>query len=79
MAFLDDLKKLEHLSLVSRVVTEMENHFGIGEKEVAEFVIDIAKRSKTFDVFKKALKEQGLDEGVSLLTSGEVHGVFPGI
>jgi len=34
---------LEHLSLVSRVVTETENHFGI-EKVVAEFVIDKAKR-----------------------------------
>lgn len=76
MATLDDLEKLEHLSLVSRIVTEMENHFGIGEKEVAEFVIDTAKRSKTFDVFKKALHEQGLDEGVSLFTSRRDPGGF---
>lgn len=63
---MDDLEKLEHLSLVARVATEMENHFGIGEKEVAEFVIDTAKRARTLEMFKRALVEQGLGEEVSV-------------
>lgn len=61
---MEDFDNLEHLSLVSRVVTEMENHFGIAEKDVAEFIIDLAKSSRSFDKFKKALAEQGLDDGV---------------
>lgn len=38
---MDELAKLEHLSLVSRVVTELENHFGdeVANKDVAEFII----------------------------------------
>ena len=79
---MDDLHQLEHLSLVSRIVTELENHFGnfiliipftryitlcfpgIAEKEVAEFIIDLAKKSRSFDKFKRMLSEQGLDDGV---------------
>lgn len=63
---MEDFGQLEHLSLVSRVVTEMENHFGIAEKEVAEFIIDLAKTTRSFDRFKKSLAEQGLDDGVSI-------------
>lgn len=61
----DDLDQLEHLSLVNKIVKELDNHFGISEKEVAEFIIDIAKKNPTFDKFKKALSENDLGDGVS--------------
>ncbi|CAI5441381.1 unnamed protein product [Caenorhabditis angaria] len=51
---------LEHFSLVSKVCGELENHFGLADKDVAEFVIDLAKSNKTFDKFKKALETEGL-------------------
>lgn len=59
---MDDLDRLEHLNLVSRVATELENHFGLEDKNAAEFVIAMAKETRTFDKFKKRLIEYGLDQ-----------------
>ena len=61
----EELERLEHLNLVSRVITELENHFGLNSKEVAEFIIQLAKSAGNFDKFKKALEEHDLAEGVS--------------
>ena len=60
----NELDRLEHLSLVSRIVNELENHFGISDKDVAEFIIHLAKTNSTFDKFKRSLEEQGLSDGV---------------
>jgi ATP-dependent RNA helicase DHX8/PRP22 len=59
---MDDLLQLEHLSLVSRVLTELENHLNIDDKSVAEFIIDLAKKNATFDRFKKALNSFDLND-----------------
>lgn len=61
-----DLDQLEHLNLVSRVITELENHFGINNKEVAEFIIGLATSTGTFDKFKKALEEHDLAEVIKM-------------
>ena len=34
---MDELKKLEHLSLVSKVCTELDNHYGLNDKDLGEF------------------------------------------
>ncbi len=34
----DELKKLEYLSLVSKVCTELDNHLGINDKDLGKFV-----------------------------------------
>ena len=39
---MDELKKLEHLSLVSKVCTELDNHYNMNDKDLAEFIIDLA-------------------------------------
>lgn len=62
-----ELDRLEHLNLVSRVLTELENHFGISERDVAEFIIELARTSITFDKFKKSLEEHGLGDGVCFI------------
>ena len=36
------LNKLAHLSLVNKVTTELENHIGIADKTLSEFIIDLA-------------------------------------
>jgi len=54
---LSDLEKLEKLSLVSKVCTELENHLGINDKDLAEFIIHLAEKNDTFEKFKKALIE----------------------
>ena len=35
---LDELQKLEYLSLVSKVCTELENHLGINDKDLGTLV-----------------------------------------
>ncbi|KAJ1367695.1 hypothetical protein KIN20_028655 [Parelaphostrongylus tenuis] len=55
------MEELERLSLVSKVCSELDNHFGIKDKDVAEFIIELATISKTFDKFKRALAEEDLE------------------
>lgn len=59
------MDQLERLSLVSKVCSELDNHFGIKDKDVAEFIIELATANNTFDKFKRALEEQGLGEQVT--------------
>lgn len=40
---MEELARLEYLSLVSRVCGELEHHLGVGDKTLAEFVIDLAR------------------------------------
>lgn len=54
---LGDLERLEKLSLVSKVCTELENHLGVNDKDLAEFIIDLAEQNPSFEKFKKALLE----------------------
>ena len=54
------LDKLAHLSLVNKVTTELENHIGIGDKTLSEFVIDLASKHADARSFQKALDEVGV-------------------
>ena len=54
---LADLEKLERLSLVSKVCTELENHLGLNDKDLAEFIIHLAEKNDTFEKFKNVLIE----------------------
>ena len=58
---MDELKKLEHLSLVSKVCTELDNHYNMNDKDLAEFIIDLAEKNPSFDKFKKVLHENGAE------------------
>ena len=57
-----DLEQFEHLSLVAKIVTELDNHLGINDKDAAEVIISLARANPTYDKLKKALVENGLDE-----------------
>jgi ATP-dependent RNA helicase DHX8/PRP22 len=35
---MDELEKLEHLSLVSKICTELENHLELNDKDLGEFI-----------------------------------------
>ena len=58
---MEELRELEHLSLVSKVCTELENHYDMNDKDLAEFIIDLADKHPQFEDFKKNLKENGAD------------------
>ena len=35
---MDELEKLEDLSLVSKICTELENHLGMNDKDLGEYI-----------------------------------------
>ncbi|KAJ0799665.1 putative RNA helicase [Helianthus annuus] len=55
------LKKLEYLSLVSKVCTELESHLGFGDKVLAEFITELGRKCETVDEFDTKLKENGAE------------------
>ena len=58
---MDELRRLEHLSLVSKVCTELDNHYSMNDKDLAEFIIDLAEKNKSQEKFKKALLSNGAE------------------
>lgn len=66
---MEELKQLEHLSLVSKICTELDNHLGINDKDLAEFIIDLAEKNSEFDNFKKVLLENGAEFPDSFITN----------
>ena len=57
----DDLYNLEFLSLVAKITQEIDNHTGLNDKTLAEFVIDLHDKAKTLADFKAQLKDVGAD------------------
>ncbi|KAL1825372.1 hypothetical protein ACET3Z_012150 [Daucus carota] len=57
----EGLKKLEYLSLVSKVCTELESHLGFGDKVLAEFITELGRDCESVDVFDAKLKENGAE------------------
>jgi ATP-dependent RNA helicase DHX8/PRP22 len=57
----DGLRKLEYLSLVSKVCSELETHIGVGDKVLAEFITELGRDSATVAEFDARLKEKGAD------------------
>eukprot|EP00466_Bigelowiella_natans_P020875 jgi/Bigna1/87142/estExt_fgenesh1_pg.C_170066 len=55
------LKKLQHLSLVQKVCEELENHLGINNKDLAEFIIHLASKAKNGQDFQKKVSENGAE------------------
>lgn len=54
-----DLYNLEFLSLVAKITQEIDNHIGLNDKTLAEFVISLHDNSKTLQEFKASLEEAG--------------------
>jgi len=65
---MDDFESLELLSLVSKVTTELQNHLGLADKDLAEFVI-AQHGGKDLAAFKKALVDMDADFPNSLVES----------
>ncbi|KAK3940322.1 ATP-dependent RNA helicase [Diplogelasinospora grovesii] len=66
---MDDLESLELLSLVSKVTSELQNHLGISEKTLAEFVIAQRLECPSKAEFKVKLAAVGADFPRSLIDS----------
>ncbi|KAE8695791.1 ATP-dependent RNA helicase DHX8 [Hibiscus syriacus] len=57
----DALKKLEYLSLVSKVSSELQSHVGFSDKTLAEFITEMGRNSNTVEEFDAKLKENGAE------------------
>jgi ATP-dependent RNA helicase DHX8/PRP22 len=66
---MDDFLNLELLSLVSKVTSELQNHVGVSDKTLAEFLIAQRLESKSADEFRKKLDGIGADFPPSLVDS----------
>ncbi|KAG8223933.1 hypothetical protein J437_LFUL003741, partial [Ladona fulva] len=66
---MDEVQKLEHLSLVSKICTELENHLGLNDKDLAEYIISLAEENDTFEKFKKVLEENGAEFSDSFMAN----------
>jgi ATP-dependent RNA helicase DHX8/PRP22 len=66
---MDDFESLELLSLVSKVTSELENHLGIKDKTLAEFVIAQQLECSSSEEFQKKMEDMGADFPQSLIDS----------
>ncbi|KAK8792819.1 hypothetical protein WA158_004983 [Blastocystis sp. Blastoise] len=55
------LEKLKHVGIVNRVCKELENHIGMNNKDVAEFIIFLVQQNPNVNDFYSTLKEQGVE------------------
>lgn len=57
-----DIYNLEFLSLVAKITQEIDNHTGVNDKTLAEFLIHLHEQSnKSLSGFKQTLKEVGAE------------------
>jgi ATP-dependent RNA helicase DHX8/PRP22 len=66
---MDDLESLEILSLVSKVTSELNNHLGISDKTLAEFVIAQHGDCKDLEEFREKMDGLGAGFPNSLIDS----------
>ena len=66
---MDDLQSLEFLSLVSKVTSELENHLGINDRTLAEFIIAQHSKCQSLFDFKAQLESSGAEFPQSLVES----------
>ncbi|KAH8299864.1 hypothetical protein KR044_007108 [Drosophila immigrans] len=64
---MEELQQLEYLSLVSKICTELDNHLGINDKDLAEFIIDLEEKHRSYESFRQALLENGAEFPDSLV------------
>ncbi|CAK7268183.1 DEAH-box ATP-dependent RNA helicase prp22 [Sporothrix epigloea] len=66
---MEGLEALEVISLVAKVASEIENHIGINDRNVAEFIISQRLETDGFRAFKNKLAELNVDFPPSLVES----------
>ncbi|KAI9015874.1 hypothetical protein CLU79DRAFT_336319 [Phycomyces nitens] len=55
---MDELEPLERLSLINKIITELYNHTGLGEKVLAEYILHLHEAAKgSLKKFKASLKD----------------------
>lgn len=55
------MEELQKLSLVSKICTELDNHLGLSDRTLAEFIIHLAEEFPEPPAFRHALAENGAE------------------
>lgn len=63
---MDAIAKLQYLSLVGKVVSELDNHLGLKDKDLAEFIINLADTSESL----KARARRGFNRRKLIIVAG---------
>ncbi|PVU93316.1 hypothetical protein BB561_003345 [Smittium simulii] len=66
---MSEIQKLEYLSLVSKITTELNNHIGISDRVLAEYIISLNKESTSLQDFKDRLKQADAEFPDSFVTT----------
>ncbi|KAL5715520.1 RNA helicase [Ranunculus cassubicifolius] len=75
----DNMKKLDYLSIISKIVSELETQLGFGDyKGLAELITEIGRNSNSVDEFDVKLKENSteLPDYVVRTLFTDIHSVF---
>ena len=62
------IRELQRISLISKICTELENHIGVSDRDLAEFIIHLAEESKSLRFFQDKLASNGADFEFSLVS-----------
>ena len=58
---MNPMEKLKYLGLVNKICQELDNHIGVSDKTLAEFIIALATEHKELPAFRAALEENGAE------------------
>ena len=61
--------KFKELSVLHRVLEEMDRAIDLRDKTLAEFVLDLAKKSQTVMQFEDKLTEAGAEFSIELISN----------
>ena len=53
------VSELQYVSVVSKVCSELQNHIDVNDKDLAEFVIHLAKENPKVEKFQEELQGVG--------------------
>ena len=65
----ESLKKLKEIPVVNKVMQELDRALGVKDKVLAEFVLDVAKKSKNVSHFEQQLIEYEAEFSIELVNT----------
>lgn len=65
----ESLKKLKEIPVVNRIMTDIDLAIGVKDKVLAEFVLDIAKKSTSVIDFEKQLNDYEAEFSIELVNT----------
>ena len=65
----ESLKRLKEIPVVNRIMSDIDTSIGVKDKVLAEFVLDLAKKSASVAQFEKLLEEYEAEFSIDLVNS----------